>query len=269
MPWSVERVALTRCLPKGQASHLDEAISTLGLDDPSSGNARGEAAERIEELAIAFNGQRALANDAPTIKDVRARLERVKKTMDAAIKALSALDDVSIDWLLGAANLPPLFFSLRPMWSAARALPAVFSDDVGASLSRRDCLAASIERLRALQDMAVGALKEFNEWATAGGPRSVVEIVMDSAKSHLVAGCYQLAEEYLNPLSLTSSVATSAPLARLARATFEYATGERVDDAGNSLDRAIADVVGDRKRNPSEGWDQLNSILRQEHTKPR
>jgi hypothetical protein len=306
MPWTVDRVTPEACRPRGAREHLTDALCVLGfgiIDD----DRKREVEARIVELAISFNAQCALC-DGPKIRDVRERLYEIEKAMSAAVVAFSALDDMSIDWLIGAPSLPPIF-SFRPPWSAGRELPPAFTndfvvsdnngDDASRCLTRSDFLSSSIERFEALRTMAGTALNEFNEFTDrGGGPHNAVEMVRGTAKINLVEGCYFLAEEYLEPEVLTASVTTAAPLARLVRAVFEFATGEVADEPGNSLDRAIFDVVKGRKAQRELGdgaeddlsdgiyrrvrtvlkeWkakegenrERLISFLRQDHTKPR
>jgi hypothetical protein len=134
----------------------------------------------------------------------------------------------------------------------------------------RAVLDLTLGRIEALEKVAAVALDAFNNFfaANRGGAKTAVEWLVDSAKNNLVAGCWDIAEEYLAPGQMTGSVETTAPFAKFVRSIFEYATGESVDDPGNSLDRSIRAIGGERSADRSPSLDALNAQLRQGHMKP-
>jgi hypothetical protein len=246
----------------------------------------GHLPDRIDELAIAFNGQLRIAAEAPSIKDVRDALQRVESTFRNAAAALASLDDMSVDWLLGnpgpvlagrhqlsfsqplgGAGVEVLHFG-DPGFIAAVKVALGSPGNTGAfGPTRRDALQPIIDRTLAVQEMAAIALRSFNTAFTdvRGGALSAVEWVMGKPKEQLAEGCWDLAEEHFEPDLLTDSIGKTAPFAKLVRLIFHYATGE---DAGPNLDREVKAVAQRRNSQRSEGWDHLNRILRQEKTKP-
>jgi hypothetical protein len=166
-------MSFTACHPKGSRQHLVAALEALALENANVRDLqRHDAIERIDELAVAFNGQCRGAKDAPSIKDVRDRLLHVASAMDGAARALKALDDASVDWLLGRVDefLGLTFAASAPAnpaeISAAFGLQRPTVDDEGSDdgasprqLSRADMLSPAVSQLTAARIVSIAGEK--------------------------------------------------------------------------------------------------------------